>query len=237
MKNERWVDSVIEALQSLENQQGNLTKDIYPAVRRIRQNRGLSWAEHTVRATIYANTANSSDKIIKTGLNIFKSIRKGAWGLQDEYMYAKAFGEVPVDLQKEGEIVKAYPIVTKSREESAALSQDGKQLPGMEEVKIRKIHYIYEGRLAQKDIKQIKIAKGYTCEACGMSFANRYPGLGADFIECHHKVPYANLTAGESRKLNLDDFMVLCSNCHKMIHRLENPGDLDGLRAILAKGN
>ena len=80
MNNESWIDSVIEAMQSLDGQQGNLTRDIYPVVYKIRKNRGLSWAPHTVRAIIYANTKDSSDAIIKTGRNIFKKIAHGVWG-------------------------------------------------------------------------------------------------------------------------------------------------------------
>ena len=79
--------------------------------------------------------------------------------------------------------------------------------------------------------------KGYVCEACGMSFANKYPGIGEGFIECHHKIPYSDMKEGEKRNLNVNDFMILCSNCHKMIHRLDNPADLEQLKAILAKGS
>lgn len=233
MNNESWVDSVIEAMQSLDGQQGNLTRDIYPVVYKIRKNRGLSWAPHTVRAIIYANTKDSSDAIIKTGRNIFKKIAHGVWGLEDNYKYVKTFGERPIEEQTEKDIKEIHPIELDTEEDILAMAEDGKQLYDMEEVKLKKAHYKYEGRLSQNQIKRIKIENGYVCEACGMSFAKNYPGLGDGFIECHHKIPYADMKEGEKRKVDPADFMVLCSNCHRMIHRLEDPADLGKLKEVI----
>lgn len=190
--------------------------------------------ESSIRERIQSHSSNSAHF---QGNDVFIKLDRGHWGLREKYKYAKTFSSKPIETKPTEEIDHYQPIELENSEDDVAIAEDGKQLRNIEEVKVRKEHYRYEGRLKASQIKRIKLEKGYTCEACGMSFANRYPGLGDEFIECHHKVPYANLTAGESRKLNLDDFMVLCSNCHKMIHRLEDPGDLDGLRAILAKGN
>ena len=134
-------------------------------------------------------------------------------------------------------IVHIQPIVFDNEMDDIAVSEDGKQLLNIEEAKLKKEHYKYEGRLKASQIKSIKEKKGYACEACGMSFAKRYPGIGDDFIECHHKIPYASMKEGETRNLNINDFMVLCSNCHKMIHRLNDPADLDQLKEILKMGD
>lgn len=91
-------------------------------------------------------------------------------------------------------------------------------------------------RLSQSDINQIKKAHGYICKACGIDFAKFYPDIGEDFIEAHHMIPYSDMKDGAKRKLNEDDFVMLCPNCHSMIHRLENPADLDRLKMIIAKG-
>ena len=56
------------------------------------------------------------------------------------------------------------------------------------------------------------------CEVCQLSFEEVYPScLGTDFIEVHHIVPLS-ATSGVIRT-TLDDLMLVCANCHRMIHR------------------
>lgn len=81
--------------------------------------------------------------------------------------------------------------------------------------------------------KKVKDAKGYVCEACGFDFKTKYGELGKEFIEAHHLKPIASLGVGKFQINIRSDFAVLCSNCHSMIHRLENPSDLAGLKALL----
>lgn len=54
------------------------------------------------------------------------------------------------------------------------------------------------------------------CEACGFDFGQFYGDRGAGYIECHHVVPLHE--AGESTT-KLSDLALICSNCHRMIHR------------------
>ncbi|MGB5931168.1 MAG: HNH endonuclease, partial [Cyclobacteriaceae bacterium] len=50
------------------------------------------------------------------------------------------------------------------------------------------------------------------CEVCEFSFMKMY---GQEFIECHHDTP---IHKGE--KLNgIEDLSLVCSNCHRMLHR------------------
>jgi len=64
-----------------------------------------------------------------------------------------------------------------------------------------------------------KLHHGYTCKACGFDFQAKYGSIGKDFIEAHHLTPLADLK-GQRLSLNAKtDFTVLCSNCHRMIHR------------------
>jgi 5-methylcytosine-specific restriction protein A len=70
-------------------------------------------------------------------------------------------------------------------------------------------------KLAQR-AKQIH---GYTCQACGLSFETFYGPIGKNYIEAHHLTPLHRLK-GQRVTLNPSkDFAVLCSNCHRMIHR------------------
>lgn len=73
----------------------------------------------------------------------------------------------------------------------------------------------------QKLANQAKIIHGYSCQACGFDFTSKYGELGTEFIEAHHLKPFSSL---KGRKVSLDpkiDFGVLCSNCHRMIHKTE----------------
>jgi hypothetical protein len=41
--------------------------------------------------------------------------------------------------------------------------------------------------------------------------------LGEDFIECHHTLALSELQ--EKRPARIDEIALVCSNCHRMIHR------------------
>lgn len=61
---------------------------------------------------------------------------------------------------------------------------------------------------------------GCRCQACGFDFRAKYGELGRNFIEVHHVVPLSTL----DEPVNVDaetDLVCLCSNCHRMIHRLK----------------
>lgn len=59
---------------------------------------------------------------------------------------------------------------------------------------------------------------GYSCLACGFNFEDHYGQVGKNFIEVHHMIPLAE---GE-RESDPNNLIPLCSNCHRMIHRLYN---------------
>lgn len=63
---------------------------------------------------------------------------------------------------------------------------------------------------------------GTACKVCGFDFENRYGNWGKGYIEVHHLLPL-----GQSKKIKRavnpkKDLTVVCSNCHKMIHRQKN---------------
>ncbi len=55
------------------------------------------------------------------------------------------------------------------------------------------------------------------CEACGFDFEKNYGVLGIDFIESHHMRPLSIRKKGELT--NPNDIAMLCSNCHRMVHK------------------
>ena len=75
----------------------------------------------------------------------------------------------------------------------------------------------YYERNLEIRIRAIKI-HGKTCKACGFDFLKFYGERGKGYIEVHHKKPVSKL----KEKTQIDpenDMEVLCSNCHRMIHR------------------
>jgi 5-methylcytosine-specific restriction enzyme A len=55
------------------------------------------------------------------------------------------------------------------------------------------------------------------CEACDFDFSEHYGERGDGFIECHHTVPVMDLAPGS--RTRLADLVLLCSNCHRIVHR------------------
>lgn len=66
------------------------------------------------------------------------------------------------------------------------------------------------------------------CEVCGFDFFETYGELGEGFAECHHIRPLSQLDSiWETR---LEDLSIVCSNCHRMLHRGEKWIGLSELR-------
>lgn len=55
-----------------------------------------------------------------------------------------------------------------------------------------------------------------SCEACHFNFGETYGARGEGYIEVHHVVP---LHAAGEKDTKLADLALLCSNCHRVVHR------------------
>ena len=77
----------------------------------------------------------------------------------------------------------------------------------------------------ERNIALIKVAKekrletdnGLHCEVCDFSFKNKYGELGDGFVEAHHLFPISELKVETATKMT--DIALVCSNCHRMLHR------------------
>jgi hypothetical protein len=87
-----------------------------------------------------------------------------------------------------------------------------------------KSHYRRERSRKLVSLKkgQYKKAQGtLNCEICGFSFEGVYPHtLGDNFIEVHHKIPLSKIH--QTIKTTLNDLLLVCANCHRMIHRTKD---------------
>lgn len=68
------------------------------------------------------------------------------------------------------------------------------------------------------------------CEACDLDPIAMYGARGPAVIECHHTRP---LSDGGERRTRLEDLMLLCANCHRVVHRATPWLDADALRALV----
>ncbi|MDY0240562.1 MAG: DUF3578 domain-containing protein [Rhodospirillaceae bacterium] len=89
-----------------------------------------------------------------------------------------------------------------------------------------------------KAAQKAKQYHGTTCQACGFSFASRYGLIGNGFIEAHHRRPLSELEEGVPVYYDVaTDFVVLCSNCHRMIHRTIDSSDIEAFRQLIQSKN
>jgi 5-methylcytosine-specific restriction endonuclease McrA len=70
------------------------------------------------------------------------------------------------------------------------------------------------------------------CDVCSFDFLARYGHRGEGFIEAHHKIPVSRLDG--KTKTKVAELALVCSNCHRMLHRGNPHLSIEGLRAILS---
>jgi hypothetical protein len=109
--------------------------------------------------------------------------------------------------------------------EAAPLAQVASEFPeGLPEGRKRLVlHWKIERspELARRKKDSVQRELGcLACECCGFNFVGFYGQVGEGFIEVHHRRPLHTLT--EVTVTTLDDLAVVCSNCHRMLHRLQD---------------
>jgi hypothetical protein len=69
------------------------------------------------------------------------------------------------------------------------------------------------------------------CEVCRFDFEFTYGQPGVDFIEAHHTIPVSLLPPGAKTKVS--NLALVCSNCHRMLHRTRPWRSIPQLRSIV----
>lgn len=80
-------------------------------------------------------------------------------------------------------------------------------------------------------VAKAKRIHGTSCQVCGFNFGVVYGQHGEGFIEAHHLHPVAN--AGKRMIDPEKDFRVVCSNCHRMLHKGGRLLDVQELKKII----
>ena len=70
-----------------------------------------------------------------------------------------------------------------------------------------------------KKAATLKATGKLCCEVCGFDFKEKYGSFGEGFCEVHHLRPLAK-SDGQTRT-ELKDLAIICSNCHRVIHRTD----------------
>lgn len=81
---------------------------------------------------------------------------------------------------------------------------------------------VYVSQKSERDARlknaAIKI-HGTSCQGCGFNFGLIYGKWGKGFIEVHHLHPLGDNETAERITNPVKDLIVVCANCHRMIHR------------------
>jgi hypothetical protein len=116
-----------------------------------------------------------------------------------------------IDTKIEGQIPSS--VVERFRE----LDEEESFPEGKEKYRIHKAKERNQKLIALKKQKAFSQNPNMPCEICQFSFKLKYGEIGDKFIEAHHVSPISQLT--EEVETKLDDLILVCANCHKILHR------------------
>ena len=125
------------------------------------------------------------------------------------YSLAKAEDDVLIDYGDDGEFPEGREVerIHRARERNQALV-----------------------RRAKEKFKQ-KYGHLY-CQICRFDFSLKYGDIGSDFIEAHHTAE--PISSGEMRT-KVKDIAMVCSNCHRMLHRRRPWLKMKQLKKLIAQ--
>lgn len=99
---------------------------------------------------------------------------------------------------------------------------------------IYKLHKHYERNSKINKKKKKLVFKKFgelKCEVCNFDFYQKYGNLGKGFIECHHRKPLFEIQKETQTKI--EDLALVCSNCHRMLHRNLDTMSVQDLRKLI----
>jgi len=145
----------------------------------------------------------------------------------------EVFEEFSSDIERLHQLANEIREASNNLEISNKISKiENDEMSEMDSVKegqiLYKLHKVRERdrKIVEAKKKNVLKEKGeLKCEACGFDFEITYGQMGKGYIECHHLIPLSNFQVVKETKLN--DLALLCSNCHRIIHK-----DLD-IRTII----
>ena len=159
-----------------------------------------------------------------------KGLERG--GKQEEVVW-DLFAEKPKELSKIADVIRKH-ITTNSMALYADMFEENDFEEAEEGRILTRVHTSRERnkKLVEKKKSSFLSQHGKIfCEGCKFDFELRYGARGLGFIECHHTTPVSELLP--DAKTNLSDLALLCSNCHRMVHRKKPWLSLDHLKSLI----
>lgn len=163
----------------------------------------------------------------------FSILKHGDEGARQLAIAAREAGLREMDLDWHGDFT-AIGNPSNSNSGARTLPDEPSDLYGFEAEQSYQTHLFRE---RDKSLRQAAIdifveKHGHIfCELCGFDFAISYGALGTGIIEVHHTKPLALIAPGEPTKV--EDLMLVCANCHLVIHAGDALQRLETLRSIL----
>ncbi|WP_050550074.1 HNH endonuclease [Vibrio sp. OY15] len=134
---------------------------------------------------------------------------------------------------RESAVTKGHAFDVGLKDDQIYAPNDVVDLERFEGAPVYRRHVIRERdpEVVREKKQQVKRATGrLVCEVCEFDFEVIYGERGADYIECHHKNP---LSESNGQKTKLKDLALLCSNCHRMVHRSKPWIKVEKLKEII----
>ena len=149
---------------------------------------------------------------LKGGSKLDKSVLNEFYGKRE--LLTSIANKIKITVENSLLVDKLYAIANEDDDDSHSV-KEGKV--------IYKLHKLRErDSKINKKKKEAYINKygKLNCEVCDFDFYKVYGEIGKGFIEAHHRIPLSDID-GES-KTELKDLALVCSNCHRMLHRKIN---------------
>jgi 5-methylcytosine-specific restriction enzyme A len=109
----------------------------------------------------------------------------------------------------------------------------GEDLPAETLIEVRRYRMHQRIERNPKASRAAKQVHGTVCQACGFDFVSAYGELGKGYIEAHHLKSLSSLQEGVPVTYDIkSDFVVLCANCHRMIHKMPDSSDFVGFQSL-----
>lgn len=145
------------------------------------------------------------------------------------YRQRKLLNDIASKIKQIGtyeEVMKKVAAIEEDEQTIRDVVKEGATLYKLHKVKERDI------RIVKRKKEKVLALKGkLICEVCDFDFFEFYGAIGYGFIECHHKTPLASLEIPTDT--SLEDLALVCSNCHRILHRKINELTVEVLRRLI----
>ena len=184
--------------------------------------------QSSIRKAIYFHSSDAD--LYKHEKDLFYAVEgkgKGVWGLRTS-LSSKSINSKgkPSSSNKK----KGYaPVLDKEMD----LTEDDAGFPEGKEKLRTHLQRERNPKVIREAKQRFKAKHGRLfCQSCGFDFKEIYGEVGTDYIEGHHTKAVSELS--EDSLTMIEDIALLCSNCHRMVHRKRPWLSMNDLKQILA---